>query len=85
MGKTNVNSVLRIAVSILFGVAASAAFAGANWDAINSARAAAMHSAAASGTASSKEAMQKQCAEMMKSTDARPADGGSPKGLPEAK
>lgn len=79
------HSVLRIAVPILFGVAASAAFAGPNWDVINSARAAAKHSAAASGTASSKEAMQKQCAEMMKSTDARPADGGSPKGLPEAK
>ena len=81
MGKTNVNSVLRIAVSILFGVAASAAFAGPNWDAINSARAAAKHSAAASGTASSKEAMQKQCAEMMKSS----ADSASPKGPSEEK
>ncbi|ANJ76377.1 hypothetical protein PQH03_27510 [Ralstonia insidiosa] len=85
MGKTIMHSVLRIAASLLFGVAASAAFAGPNWDAINSARAAAKHSAAVSGTASSKEAMQKQCAEMMKSTDARPMDGVSPKGAPEAK
>ncbi|WP_185453515.1 hypothetical protein [Ralstonia sp. SET104] len=79
------HSVLRIIVLVSLGVAAGAAFAGPNWDAINSARAAAKHSAAASGTASSKEAMQKQCAEMMKSTDARPADGGSTKGSSEAK
>jgi hypothetical protein len=75
------HSVLRIAVLVSFGVAASTAFAGPNWDAINSARAAAKHSAAASSTASSKEAMQKQCAEMMKSS----ADSASPKGPSEAK
>lgn len=79
------HSILRIIVLVSLGVAAGAAFAGPNWDAINSARAAAKRSAAAPGAASAKDAMQKQCAEMMKSTDARPADGGSPKGLPEAK
>ncbi|MCK8653279.1 MULTISPECIES: hypothetical protein [unclassified Ralstonia] len=69
MGKTIMHSILRITVLVSLGVAAGAAFAGPNWDAINSARAAAKHSAAAPGTASANEAMRKQCAEMMKSTD----------------
>ena len=76
---------IQVLSAITFAALSASAFAGPNWDAINSARAAAKHSAAVSGTASSKEAMQKQCAEMMKSTDARPMDGVSPKGAPEAK
>ena len=70
------HSILRIIVLVSLGVAAGAAFAGPNWDAINSARAAAKRSAAAPGAASAKDAMQKQCAEMMKSS----ADSASPKG-----
>jgi hypothetical protein len=79
------HSALKIAVLISLGVATGAAVAGPNWDAINSARAAAKRSAAAPGATSANAAMQKQCAEMMKPTDSRPTDGANPKGTPEVK